>query len=92
MEKRTVTSCGGRLGTRLCTHTHLCQSTEHSSHGLVVQPLRAVDDNDIHAHGLPQVLHCLCLPCAGWALGAAPTIEVEGCSECHVAARWWGNE
>ena len=87
-EKRKVTSCVWKLGKRLCTH--LCQSTEHSSHRLVVQPLRAVDDNDIHAHSLPQVLYCLCLPCARWALGAAPTIEVEGCSECHVAARWWG--
>ena len=66
---------------------HLCQSTEHPSHRLVVQPLRTVDDNDIHAHSLPQVLYCLCLPCACWALGAAPTSEVEGCSECHVAAR-----
>ena len=87
-EKRKVTSCVWKLGTRLCTH--LCQSTEHPSHRLVVQPLRAVDDNDIHAHSLPQVLYCLCLPCARRALGAAPTIEVEGCSECHVAARWWG--
>ena len=87
-EKRKVTSCVWKLGTRLCTH--LCQSTEHPSHGLVVQPLRTVDDNDIHAHSLPQVLYCLCLPCACRALGAAPTIEVEGCSECHVAARWWG--
>jgi len=89
-EKNTTekTSCVWKLGTRSCTH--LCQSTEHPSHGLVVQPLRTVDDNDIHAHSLPQVLYCLCLPCACRALGAAPTIEVEGCSECHVAPSWWG--
>ena len=81
--------------THPCTHAdtplkpqipHLSQTGEHASHGLVVQTIGAVDDNDVHAQRLAQVLGGLRLPSSGGSLGAAATVKVEGGGEGHVAA------
>ena len=66
--------------------SHLRKTREHASHGLVVQTFRAVDDNDIHAQRLAQILGGLCFACASRSLGAAAAMEVEGSGEGHVTA------
>lgn len=47
---------------------------KHAAHALVVEALRAVDDDDIVGHSLAQILDCLRLACARRPLGAASTV------------------
>ena len=78
--------CSQSLGDRLQTETHLSQTREHSSHRLVVETFRAVDDDDVGAETLAQVLGRLRLARASRALGRASSVQVEGGGECDVAA------
>lgn len=65
-----------RKTNNLNTHlvTYLSQTGEHFAHGLVVQTLRAVDDDDIHSKGFSEILDGLCLACPGGTLGASPAV------------------
>jgi hypothetical protein len=65
---------------------YLCQSREHPSHGLEIQALAAVDDDDVVAERLAQVLGGLCLACAGRAFGAATTVQVQCRRQRHVTS------
>ena len=65
---------------------HLSQTREHASHGLVVETLGAVDDNDVHAQALAQVLCGLSFSSSSGPFGAAATVKMKGGGEGHVAA------
>ena len=65
---------------------YLSESTEHSSHGLVVEAFGAVDDNHVHAKSLTKIFDRLSLSGAGRAFGATTSMEVEGSGQSHVAS------
>ena len=78
--------CSQSFGDRLQSEPHLSQTREHPSHRLVVETFRAVDDDDVGAETLTQVLGRLRLARASRALGRASSVQVEGGGECDVAA------
>jgi len=63
----------------------LSESREHASHGLVVESLGAVHDDDIHAKRLAKVLYSLRLASAGRALRRATLVQVQRRRQRYVA-------
>ncbi len=71
----------------------LGKATEVAAHRLVVEALRAVDHDNVHAQRFAQVLDGLGLAGAGGALGRATAVVLQGCGERHVAAVGeWGDD
>ena len=66
----------------------LCEPCEHAPHGLVVEPLGAVDDDDVAAERLAEVLDGLRLARSRRALGRATLVQVKGRRECYVASAY----
>jgi len=59
---------------------------EHLADTLVIQPLWAINDDNVHAQPFPQVLHRFCFARPRWALRAPAAVQVQSRGQSDVTS------